>query len=74
MLIAVAVLMLGVLVNTSYTLRPLNLTLAPILKRLAKARYRYTAIQPHSYIATDLAYSDRLQLSYSKLGVRGLFI
>jgi hypothetical protein len=66
MLIAVAVSMLGVLVDTSYTPRPSNLTLAPILKRLAKALYSYTA--------TDLACSDRLQLSYSKLGVRGLFI
>jgi hypothetical protein len=72
MVIAVAVLMLGVLVDTSYTPRPSNL--APILKRLAKALYSHTATQPHSHTATDLACSDRLQLSYSKLGVRGLFI
>jgi hypothetical protein len=64
MVIAVAVLMLGVLVDTSYTPRPSNL--APILKRLAKA--------PYSHTAKDLVCSDRLQLSYSKLGVRGLFI
>jgi hypothetical protein len=44
MLIAVAVLMLGVLVNKNYTLRPSNL--APILERLAKAPYSHTATQP----------------------------
>jgi hypothetical protein len=64
MLIAVAVSILGVLFDTSYTPRPSNL--APILERLAKA--------PHSHTATDLVGSDTLQLSYSKLGVRGLFI
>ena len=47
MLIAVAVSMLGVLVDTSYMPRPSNL--APILKRLAKA-----PVQPHSHTATDL--------------------
>jgi hypothetical protein len=42
--VTVAVLMLGVLVDTSYTLGPLNR--APILERLAKAAYSYTATQP----------------------------
>jgi hypothetical protein len=57
--------MLGVLVNTNYTLRPLNL--ASILERLVKALYSYTATQLHSYRSSTS--SDRLQLSYSKLGV-----
>jgi hypothetical protein len=57
--------MLGVLVNTNYTLRPLNV--ASILERLVKALYSYTAIQLHSYRSSTS--SDRLQLSYSKLGV-----
>jgi hypothetical protein len=70
MLIAVAVSMLGVLVDTKYTLRASNL--APILERFAKAQYSHTATQPHSH-RSNLS-SDRLQLSYSKLGVRGLFI
>jgi hypothetical protein len=51
MLIAVVVLMLGGLVDTSYTPRPSNLS---ILKRLAKAPYSHTATQPHSHTATDL--------------------
>jgi hypothetical protein len=51
MLIAVAVSMLGVLVDTSYTPRPSNL--APILERLAKAPYSHTATQPHSHTATQ---------------------
>jgi hypothetical protein len=63
MLIAVAVSMLGVLIDTSYTPRPSNLS---ILKRLAKAT------QPHSHRSSISR--DRLQLSYSKLGMRGLFI
>jgi hypothetical protein len=70
MLIAVAVSMLGVLVNTNYTPRPSKL--APILERLAKALYSHTATQPHSHRSSIS--SDRLQLSYFKLGVRGLFI
>jgi hypothetical protein len=41
MLIAVAVSMLGVLFDTSYTPRPSNL--APILERLAKVPYSHTA-------------------------------
>jgi hypothetical protein len=41
MLIAVAVSMLGVLVNTNYTPRLSNL--AAILERLAKAPYSHTA-------------------------------
>jgi hypothetical protein len=41
MLIAVAVSMLGVLVDTSYTPRPSNLAL--VLQRLAKSPYSYTA-------------------------------
>jgi hypothetical protein len=45
MLMAVAVSMLGVLVDTSYTPRPSNLS--PILEHLAKALYSHTA--------TDLA-------------------
>ena len=52
MLIAVAVLMLGVLVDTSHTPRPSNLP--PILKRLAKAPYSHTATQPQiRYAAID---------------------
>jgi hypothetical protein len=65
MLIAVAVSMLVVLVNTNYTLRPSNL--APILERLAKAAYSHKATQLHSYRSSIS--SDRLQLSYSRLGV-----
>jgi hypothetical protein len=70
MLIAVVVLMLGVLVNTSYTPRLSNL--APILERLAKAPYSHTATHPHGHRSSIS--SDKLQVSYSKLGMRDLFI
>jgi hypothetical protein len=60
----------GVLVDTSYTPGPTNR--APILERLAKAAYSHTATQPRSH--RYRVSSDRLQLSYFKRGVRGLFI
>jgi hypothetical protein len=63
MLVAVAVSMLGVLVNTNYRYR--------YTPRPSELPYR-SAVQPYSN--RSRISSDRLQLGYSKLGVRGLFI
>jgi hypothetical protein len=55
MLIAVAVVvsMLGVLVDTSYTLKAFNLIYPQALGKSAVQPYSRTATQPHSHTATQ---------------------